>query len=365
MKDTTKRRIFFILLIILTLTIIVIVGRSLYKAQCISNINNKILSNIDKANNTTLYNNIIGDNANDCVKELTRRLSTKKNRTANESLMLGHIWNHVMHDVDIADQYYTEVVDVTRDNPDALTDFEFFQLLDVLNDDNVRTELGDVYIDNIVTKDNEDLHRVTIRSDSQNVHDSVVNDSLVRDYGTIKAKIAQCKASIPSFSSTCSDIKNNASTFNVSHDAINKVINRIKSSGKYDAFNEDEKNIISTMWSYVNLINDDRDNLAKENFIKGVAECYEENSYGNGVVCQHGRITKMLGSLIMNNPDGIGNYITDQFIRKKCFDTAAKMRETHKKQDILDEIDNIVPNNYDPIKLQILKNEISIGLDDE
>jgi hypothetical protein len=346
--------------------------------QKLSNNGDKPFKKVKLTKNDELYNNIVGNQIDNVVIELTNNLSERE-RNIHENILLGNIWNRVLNDRTVANNYYTVAYEDFNNNPvnDDINDNDFLILIDFFQDniinENIRRNVlinDESQFKEMVTKAENKEEATTeyfnekriVNSDSQNVHDTNIGDSMCDEYKKIKEIVKNNKAS-KTYLTCKNEIKSK-----LQENVYNDYFKIVDYNNKFSKFNENEGLIFSNLWSYVTIESSNKKELISA-FIDAINNSFESNNLTNGLVCINGRIGRLMGSFAFIDKNGFGVYKSIPIIRNDCFDLANKIYKENIDnikenkpdlyKDYIDDIDNNDVNNFKDRLSNLIKEEIT------
>jgi len=167
------------------------------------------------------------------------------------------------------------------------------------------------------------------KSDTQNVHDSVVLNDLKSQFKYIKDQNNVTGCSRYTFDQICNFLINYPNTHNKSKDII-KVLNVIRNNGKVINLDVCEKAYLMEIWRRIQTpVNNAGRKSLELSLICSLQDCVEKGS----VVCPTGRNTRLMASLAHLDRDskskGIGILKSKESLRNEILEFSAKIVQKH------------------------------------
>lgn len=359
------------------------------------------------------YNNIDNDNDLNNAKSYLNREYLHYNRTPLDNYRIGSIHDFVLHDTDTATNYYKQAIKQIRNEPtinsvdtryirdnifvrDRLLDririnddieqddnkYNLHQLND-LNNEVMRLEQQleqQLFVATPIVKSDDSkftklVNNNIIKSDSQNVHDSNINEEIKNQFQKIKDFNNINGVYIWNYNDIIDYIKNVYSNRDDLHAKdkahIPNAISMLNYINKYESYimklNINEKDFIRHVFSKIQYGEDIKiKNTQMENLVLNLKE-----SYSTGVpVCVTGRVTRIMSSFANIDSDipELGELRSKQVIKNEILFKTGALRTKIMDLENPDNIDkyNKSIQDEDTIKLENkLKKEISDMILDE
>jgi hypothetical protein len=298
-----------------------------------------------------LYLKINNDNDKNTACEYLKHITYKYKKTPLDNYRIGGVYDFILHDTNTAQNYYLEAVnqikknsnttndvieindnifirdrleDRIRINFDAEHDDNIFRLRHLMDLNNELKNL-EIKIDKKIESNTPIEDHITWKSDSQNVHDSNINNELRESYEKIKKYNKNNNIFLWDINDIIGYIKNINPTEMETHnipDAINMLEYIQINNAHISKINVSEKKFISEIFSKIICEKEEKKRINMlENLMMNLKE-----SYGNGTpVCVTGRTTRILSSFA-GNDDSIGIFKSKPVIKNEIFLKAGNIR---------------------------------------
>jgi hypothetical protein len=324
-------------------------------------------------NSSHIYNSIDNDNDTAVAGRYLFYAQNRYIRDPIDNYRIGNIYDFVLRDTKKAQDYYLHAIDQIRQTPSADAPFIINRLEDRINI-NYAAEEDDhqLILDQLITLNDElrDLNlpqsdpglRITWTSDSQNVHDSNINNEMRDDYERIKefnrangVYVWSAAEMIDFFTNVYNPAENER--LNVP-DAIKMIEYIVVKNGTISKLQTDEINFLCDVFSRIQYEQPQKAMI--ENLVLNLKE-----SYGNGrPMCITGRTARILSSFA--GFDEIGIFKSKPVLKNEIFAKAGAVRnriyeaageELRKKYDEgVDDPDttSLIKNMHDDVTTMVL-----------
>ena len=298
-------------------------------------------------NSLNLYNEIDNDNDTKLANNYLGYAKYKYKKNAIDNYRIGGIYDFVLHDTDTANDYYLQAINQIRNdfvddiddnnfvrdrladririNLEAEEDDNVFQLQNLMNLNNELQNL-ELKVEQKIDSNTPIEEHITWKSDSQNVHDSNINNELRDNYKKIETYNKQNQLFLYNIDDTINYIQNvysvNANEKYNIPDALEMLEYIRNHSGSISKIGVSERQFISEVFSRICY---EKDTERKKNMMENLMLNLKE-SYGNGTpVCITGRTTRILSSFAGNDED-LGIFKSKPIIKNEIFSKAANIR---------------------------------------
>lgn len=180
----------------------------------------------------------------------------------------------------------------------------------------------EIKIDDPEYKEKTILNKQDWQSDSQNVHDSIINHDLKYQITKVVEDNSN-KGLTQTYNDAIKWIRRYYQNNVENLEKVNKVINEID-KGNYlgNIPNLTEKDVLETVWQRAHDPENENSGEIKEALAQSILDCFEKYS----PVCISGRAAKIWQSLAkLDKEDQIGVLKTKQLVRNEIFEKAAKI----------------------------------------
>lgn len=322
-------------------------------------------------NSNKLYNEIDNDNDKEKADMFINSVNKRIKKSTIDNYRIGNIYDFVMHDDNKAHEFYLQAIDQAKNEPDEDALFvqtrlrDRIQINDIFEIDDTKYNIFNLNALDTELRDLEDTltriyekelykkpdvpkkleERVIWISDSQNVHDSNINNALRDGYEQIKKEnngnflwdindIINYIQHIYSKESDFTELHNIEPAIDMLHYINTRGANNIVK------LNTTEKDFVSNVFTKIyNEPEQQKRKTMMENFMLNLKE-----SYGAGTpVCITGRITRIMTSfsdMDTNNPS-LGILKAKPVIKNEIFLKAASIRNK-----IIDKADKETQDKY-------------------
>jgi hypothetical protein len=273
-----------------------------------------VLSNSCK----TIYNSIDNDNDINMANQYINYATSKYNKTPIDNYRIANIYDFVLHDTKNANNYYKKSINQIKQNPafdnnyfikDRIRDRIIINNKSEIDDNKfnindlneIEMELNDleeILETEIYESDKKIEDKITWTEDSQNVHDSNINNELKDQFDSIKKFNDTNDIYIWNFDDIICFIKDYSKEINDLDkknipDAI-KMMEYINTHNCYvTKIDSGITLLMSHVFSYINTHEEKKRKVMIENLILNLKE-----SYKNGTpVCITGQVTRILSSI--------------------------------------------------------------------
>jgi hypothetical protein len=209
------------------------------------------------------------------------------------------------------------------------------------------------------------LSRQDWQSDSQNVHDSTLYDSLTKQFNRVRRETVSPALAQRNYDDAVKWLTTSYKDDPVKSDAIKKVLNTVDHNYPITPLNGiSEKEYLSTIWKRIHdQGNKDRIDSLREAMADSILDCVE----GGNVVCMQGRNTKMWQALAkLDKEEDIGILKSKQAVRNEIYERGAKIVNDFIGQGgtVSDELKDAYNKDEDSTQVNELKDTMRNQIDE-
>jgi hypothetical protein len=339
-----------------------------------------------------LMDQAIGNQYDDVVKSALQQSLDKRKKTSNDMFRIARIYDYYLHDPTKAEKYYAKTLHKLNKHPrrgnmqmlNQIEDFEKqldqYRMNEIFDNEDQQTlhwrdgfarpNVGRGMIINFTPTPTPEPAPAIEAAQIEATRWNIINDAVIKSKTKSKDRAKQQDHYFKNAAKVNSDIQNvhdtklnkdlqttyykiksyNDNDPNVSEYTLNGLTNYVGSSGNPNAakalntmlstnqtitsIGASEKNILLNTWRRINSTDNvaQKENL-QEALVEGLASCTEGNVMGSGLVCDTGRVSRVIGSFATLDKDPeVGNLKTKPMLRNAAIMKAGQIIQNSIKQ---------------------------------